>query len=147
MVIAKFTVEFEFITLENCGEKSERLHQFLNDISRWSKHMPSIRIHCDSQSAIGRAQNSMYNGKSRHIHCRHNTIRQLLSIGVISIDFVKSKDNIADPLTKGLNGDLVEKSLKGNETKALKKNKLIWWIPNLVDWRSKDLCSKGTTKL
>ena len=31
MVIAKFTVEFEFITLENCGEKAERLHQFLYD--------------------------------------------------------------------------------------------------------------------
>ena len=32
MVIAKFTVEFEFITLENCGEKAEQLHQFLYDI-------------------------------------------------------------------------------------------------------------------
>ena len=109
--------------------------------------MPPIRINCDSQSAIGRAQNSMYNDKSRHIRRRHNTIRQLLSIGVISIDFVKSKDNIADSLTKGLNGDLVEKSLKGNETKAHKKNKSIWWIPNLGDWRSQDLGSKGTPKL
>ena len=78
MVIAKFTVEFEFITLENCGEKAERLHQFLYDISRWSKLMPPIRIHCDSQYAIGRAQSNMYNGMSRHIHRRHNTIRQLL---------------------------------------------------------------------
>ena len=121
MVIAKFTVEFEFITLENCGEKVERLHQFLNDISRLSKPMPPIRIHCDSQSAIGRAQNSMCNGKSRHIHRRHNTIRQLLSIRVISIDFVKSKDNIADPLTKRLNGDLVEKSLKGMRLKPIKR--------------------------
>ena len=121
MVIAKFIVEFEFITLENCGEKAERLHQFLNDISRWSKCMPPIRIHCDSQYAIGRAQNSMYNGKSRHIRRRHNTIRQLLSIGVISVDFVKSKDNIADPLTKGLNGDLVEKSSKGMRLKPTKR--------------------------
>ena len=121
MVIAKFIVEFEFITLENCGEKAERLHQFINDISRWSKPMPPIRIHCDSQYAIGRAQNSMYNGKSRHIRRRHNTIRQLLSIGVISVDFVKSKDNIADPLTKGLNGDLVEKSSKGMRLKPTKR--------------------------
>ena len=113
MVITKFKMEFEFITLENCGEKAERLYQFLNDISRWSKPMPPICIHCDSQSAIGRAQNSMYNGKSRHIRRRHNTIRQLLSTGVISVDSVKSKDNILDPLNKGLNGELVEKSSKG----------------------------------
>ena len=65
----------------------------------------------------------MYNDKSRHIHHRHNTIRQLLSIGIISIDSVKSKDNIADSLTKGLNRELVEKSLRGIRLKPI-KNKL-----------------------
>ena len=63
----------------------------------------------------------MYNGKSRHIHCKHNTIRQLLSTGVISIDYVKSKDNIANPLTKGLNRELVEKSSKGMGLKLIKE--------------------------
>ena len=74
--------------------------------------MPLICIHCDSQSTNGRTQNSMYNGKFRHIRRRHNTIKQQLSTRVISIDYVKSKDNIADPLTKGLNRELVEKSSK-----------------------------------
>ena len=83
--------------------------------------MPPICIHCDSQSAIGRAQNSMYNGKSRHIHRRHNTIRQLLSIGVISLDYVRSKDNIENMLTKGLNRELVEKSSKGMRLKLIKE--------------------------
>ena len=71
--------------------------------------MSPICIHCDSQSAIGRAHNVMYNGKSRHIRRRHNTIRQLLSTGVITIDYVGSKDNIADPLTKALSRELVAK--------------------------------------
>ena len=83
--------------------------------------MPPICVHCDSQYAIGRAQNSMYNGKSRHIHRRHNTIRQLLSTGVISADYVKSKDRIADPLTKGLNKELVEKLSKGIGLKPVKE--------------------------
>ena len=55
----------------------------------------------------------MYNGKSRHIRRRHNTIKQLLSNSVISLNYVKSKDNIANPLTKGLNRELVEKSSNG----------------------------------
>ncbi|GJS83179.1 retrovirus-related pol polyprotein from transposon TNT 1-94 [Tanacetum coccineum] len=38
----------------------------------------------------------------RHIRLRHNSIRQLLSTGLISINYVTSKDNITDPLTKGL---------------------------------------------
>ena len=101
-------MEYEFIALDKCGEEVEWLRYFLEDIPRWPKPMPPICIHCDSQSIIGGAQNNMYNGKSRHIHHRHNTIRQLLSTRVISLDYVKSKDNIANLLTKGLNRELVE---------------------------------------
>ena len=64
--------------------------------------MPPICLYCDSQYVVGRAQNSMYNGKYRHICHRHNTTSQLLAIEVIYVDYVKSKDNIADLLTKWL---------------------------------------------
>ncbi|CAN4109293.1 unnamed protein product [Withania somnifera] len=111
----------EFIALDKCGEEAERLHHFLEDIPKWRKPLAPIRIHCDSQSAIGRAQSSMYNGKSRHVRRRHNTIRQLLSTGIISIDYMKSKDNIADPLTKGLNREVVEKMTKGMSVKPIGK--------------------------
>ena len=120
-VIARSTMEYEFIALDKCGEEVELLRHFLEDIPRWPKPVPPICIHCDNQSAIGRAQNSMYNGKSRHIRRRHNTIKKQLSTGVISIDYVKSKDNIADMLTKGLNRELVEKSSKGMGLKPVKE--------------------------
>ena len=63
----------------------------------------------------------MYNGKSRHIRRRHNTVRQLLSSGIISIDYVKSKDNIADPLTKGLAREQVYKLSRGMGLKPVTK--------------------------
>ena len=94
--IPRSTMESEFIALEKCGKEVEWLCYFLEDIPRWPKPMPPICIHCGSQSTIGRAQNSMYNGNSRHILRRHDTIKQLLSIGVIFLDYVKSKDNIVD---------------------------------------------------
>ena len=114
-------MESKFIVLDKYGEEAEWLHHFLEDIPKWQKPVPPICIHCDSQSVIGRTKSNMYNGKSRHIRRRHNTIRQLLSTGIISIDYVKSKDNIADPLTKGLNRELVEKSWKGMELKPIKE--------------------------
>ena len=67
--------ESEFIALDKCGEEAEWLCYFLEDIPRWPKPVPAVSIHCDSQSAIGRTQNVMYNGKCRHIRRRHNTIR------------------------------------------------------------------------
>nr|GEV57555.1 ribonuclease H-like domain containing protein [Tanacetum cinerariifolium] len=103
------------------SEEAEWLRQLVEDIPRWPKPVTAISIHCDSQSAIDRAHSTMYNGKSRHINHRHNSIRQLLSTGVISIDYVKSKDNIADPLTKGLSRELVSKSSKGMGLKPLKE--------------------------
>ncbi|GJR68595.1 retrovirus-related pol polyprotein from transposon TNT 1-94 [Tanacetum coccineum] len=92
-VIAKSMMESEFIALDKCEEEAEWLRQFVEDIPR----------------------------KSKHIRHQHNLIRQLLSTGFISIDYVKSKDNIADPLTKGLSRELVSKSSKGMGLKPLKE--------------------------
>ena len=73
-VIARSTMESKFVALEKCWEEAKWLRHFLEDIPRWPKVVSPICIHCDSQSAIGRAQNSMYNGKSRHSCHRHNTV-------------------------------------------------------------------------
>ncbi|GJZ86356.1 hypothetical protein Tco_0657966 [Tanacetum coccineum] len=75
---------------------------------------------------MGRAQSTTYNGKSRHIRRRHNSIRQLLSTGVISSDYVTSKDIIADPFTKGLSKELVSRYVKSGCTTAL----------NVVPWET-----------
>ena len=67
IVIAQSTMESEFITLDKSGEEVEWLPHFIEDIPRLAKPMPAISIHCDYQSAIGKAHNIMYNGKSKHI--------------------------------------------------------------------------------
>ncbi|XP_075659149.1 uncharacterized protein LOC142629035 [Castanea sativa] len=95
--IAKSTMESEFIALDKVGEEAEWLRHFLEDMPMWIKLVPPICIHCDSKSAIGRAQIRMYNAKSRHIRRRHNTVRQLLSNETISIDLIEAKENIVDP--------------------------------------------------
>ena len=108
--IARSTMESKFIALDKAGEEAECLRHFLEDIPIWPQPVPATCIHCDSQSAIGRAQSHIYNGKSRHILRRHNTVRQLLSNGIMTIEYIRSKENIADPLTKGLTREQVSKS-------------------------------------
>ena len=102
-------MESEFIALDKAGEEAEWLRNFLEDIPFWPKPMTPICIQCDSQVAIGRAGSVMYNEKSRHIRRRHDSIGQLLSSGIITFDYVKSKNNVSDPLTKGLTREKVEK--------------------------------------
>ncbi|KAK4368221.1 hypothetical protein RND71_012013 [Anisodus tanguticus] len=98
-------MESEFIALDKAGEEAEWLHDFLKDVPCWDKPVRSVMIHYGNQSALRRTQSSMYNGKSRHIRRRHKTVRQLITTGIISIDYIKSNDNITDPLTKGLPKD------------------------------------------
>ncbi|PHU25899.1 Chlorophyll a-b binding protein 3C, chloroplastic [Capsicum chinense] len=91
---------------------SEWLRNFLGDVLYWPKPVAPVCIHCDSQAAIGRAGSMMYNRKSRHVRRRHNTVRKLLSSGIITIDYVKSNDNVSVPLTKGLSREGVERTSK-----------------------------------
>ena len=59
MIITRSMMEFKFIALDKCGEVAGWLCHFLEDIPRWPKPVPPICIHCNIQSTIGRAQNSM----------------------------------------------------------------------------------------
>ena len=67
-----------FISLDKVGKEDKWLWNFLEYIQFWPKPMAPICIHCDSQAAIGRVGSVRYNGKSRHISQRHNSIRKLL---------------------------------------------------------------------
>ena len=69
--------------------------------------MPAISVYCDSQATMSKAYSKIYNGKSWHISLRHEYVRQLIGDGIISIVYVKSSSNFADPFTKGLSQDLV----------------------------------------
>ncbi|GKC43119.1 hypothetical protein Tco_1060841 [Tanacetum coccineum] len=64
-------------------------------------------------ATLAKAYSQMYNGKSRHLGVRHSMIRELITNGVVSIEFVRSQQNLADHLTKGLARDLVIKSAEG----------------------------------
>ncbi|GJR72299.1 retrotransposon protein, putative, ty1-copia subclass [Tanacetum coccineum] len=89
------------------GKEAEWLRNMLLDIELWPQPMPAISLHCDSQSTLLRAYNKVYNGKSRHISLRHAYIKELISNGIITIEYIRSCKNLADPFTKGLPKDIV----------------------------------------
>ena len=67
-------MESKFIAFDKVTEEAKWLCQFVEDIPCWLRPVPAICIHCDNQSAIGQAKSHMYNGKSRHICRRDNSI-------------------------------------------------------------------------
>ena len=85
-----------------------------------SKPVPPISLHCDSEVAIARAKSKNYSDKRRHLTVRHKSRRHALSHCVISVDFVRSENNIADPLKKGLTRQKVVESSSGMGLKPIK---------------------------
>ena len=112
-------MEAELIALVSASEETNWLKNLLYKISLWKKPILLILIHCDSIAAIGRVKNRYYNGKSRPIRRKRSTVRSYLSGVIITVDYIKCNDNLADPFTKALAKDRVWNTSKGMGLKSI----------------------------
>nr|GEW01368.1 zinc finger, CCHC-type [Tanacetum cinerariifolium] len=112
------TMKSEFVAVAVASKEAEWLKNFLLEISLWVKPIAPIFIHCDSVATLAKAYSQMYSGKSRHLGVRHSMICELITNVVVSIEFVRSQQNLVDHLTKGLARDLVIKSAEGMRLKS-----------------------------
>ncbi|WMV38493.1 hypothetical protein MTR67_031878, partial [Solanum verrucosum] len=71
------------------------------------------------QASILIAKNSVYNEKKRHIRIRHSAVKQLLKLGVISLKYLWSERNLADPMTKGLTRKIILETSRGMGLKPI----------------------------
>ncbi|CAM8878112.1 unnamed protein product [Rhodiola kirilowii] len=111
--ISSSTMESELVALAAALKEAEWLKNMIHEIPLWERPISPISIHCDSAAKLAKVYSHVYNGKSRHLGVRHSAVRELITHGVISVDFVKSQQNLADHLTKGMVRDLITKSVKG----------------------------------
>ncbi|KAK2356483.1 hypothetical protein QL285_093812 [Trifolium repens] len=101
-------MESEMIALATASEEASWLRYLLFEIPLWEKPMPAVLIHCDSTAAIAKIKNRFYNGKKRQIRRKHNIVREMITKGAVRVDHVRTDENLADPLTKGLSREKVQ---------------------------------------
>jgi len=118
-------MESEFVALEMIGNETEWLKNFLANIPLGMKLTPSISMHCDSQLAIVVAKNKTFNEKNKHIQLRHNVVKQLRKDENFFIDYVKSKGNLANPLTKPLGRNMILETSRGMRLKPLENKQVM----------------------
>ena len=83
--------------------------------------MPAMFLHCESEATMSRAYSKVYNDKSRHISLWHEYIWELISSRFMTIVYVKSGNNLGDPLTKEVSRDMVRKTSSGMGLKPILK--------------------------
>ena len=110
--IVRSNMETELMALKKARSKVVWLRSLLIDMPLFTNSVVFVCFPCDCQAVITRVKSKVYNGKSQHIQLR---LRQLIDNDVMLLNFVRSKRNLANPLTKPLARRLVSKTSRGIE--------------------------------
>jgi len=65
-------------------------------------------IHCDNTSAINISKNPVQYSRTKHINIRHHFISDLVESREVALIFIPSENQLADILTKPLDGSRFE---------------------------------------
>lgn len=68
----------------------------------------TMSLFVDNKSVIDISKNIVQHSRTKHIDIRHNFIYQLEEEKVMSLDYVKTEDQLADILTKPLHSKRFE---------------------------------------
>ena len=63
----------------------------------------SLQLYCDNQATINMVNNSVHHDRTKHVEIDRHFIKEKMDEGMLQIKFVKSGDQLADILTKGVN--------------------------------------------
>ena len=93
------TAEAEYIAAGSCCAQLLWMKQTLKD---YGINMKNVPLYCDKKSAIKIAHNPVQHSKTKHIQIRHHFLRDHVLKGDISIEHVKTEEQLADIFTKPL---------------------------------------------
>jgi len=106
--IATSTAEAEYYTLNECAKQGLWYRNFMYEL--YGKDI-CIKIHMDNRAAIYNANNETINQRSKHFDIKYHKVRELIKEEKIELQYIESKNYIADGFTKFLNGNKMQEFL------------------------------------
>ena len=61
-----------------------------------------LTIYCDNSSTISFTKNNRTTSASKHINIKFLVVREMVENGEVLVEYIRTEDMLADPLTKGL---------------------------------------------
>jgi hypothetical protein len=110
-IVALSTMQSEYIAASDSTREAVWLRRLLDNLGE-SQIEPTC-LHCDNESAIGLAYNPLAHKGSKHIEVRYHYIREQVADGTIDVEYVDTKNQLADVLTKAVDGETFSKCLCG----------------------------------
>ncbi|WVZ67986.1 hypothetical protein U9M48_016985 [Paspalum notatum var. saurae] len=108
-ILTRSTMEAELAALDTASVEADWLRELLMDLPVVEKPIPAILMNCDNQTAIAKVNSDKENAKSsRHVRRRVKSVRKMRHSGVISVTYIQTEKNLADPFTKGLSRNVID---------------------------------------
>jgi hypothetical protein len=112
-ILMRSIMEAELAALDTATVKADWLCELLMDLPIVEKPLPAIQMNCDNQMVIAKVDSSKDNMKSsRHIRRWLKSVRKMRNSGVVTLDYIHTEKNLADPFTKGLSRILIDAASK-----------------------------------
>ena len=105
-------MESEFIAMSLASKDIVWMKFFMKCIHFISVPKAPITLYCDNQAAIHNTKNERISSNSKHIAMRYNHIRRLVKKGKVSFEYLLTDQMKVDPLTKPLNGEKINKTIR-----------------------------------
>lgn len=100
--VAVSTAEAEYMAAAEAAKEAIWMKGLLTELDIPRIDVDTVTIYCDNQSAIKLAKNPEFHSRTKHIKLRHHFIRELVESGEIALEYINTKLNIADIMTKGI---------------------------------------------
>ncbi|WVZ83089.1 hypothetical protein U9M48_030269 [Paspalum notatum var. saurae] len=108
-ILTRSTMEADLAALDTASVEADWLRELLMDLPVVDKPIPAILMNCDNQTAIAKVNSDKENAKSsRHVRRRVKSVRKMRHSGVISVTYIQTERNLADPFTKGLSRNVID---------------------------------------
>ncbi|OWZ06003.1 polyprotein [Phytophthora megakarya] len=98
--VALSSAEAEYMALSLCTQEVLWTRAMLKDMGH--EQVGATQVWEDNQGAIALASNAGYNARTKHVDIKHHFIRENVARAVVEVNYIPTKDQLADMLTKGL---------------------------------------------
>ena len=100
--VALSTCEAEYLGQTQAAKEAIWLRQLLDEVQPNKSHIPTVIIYGDNQGAIALAKNPLFHARTKHMGIQQAFVRERVTAQEIELEYVDTKHQIADGLTKSL---------------------------------------------
>jgi len=112
-IVASSTMYAEFIACFEATGQALWLKKFISDLKVVDCISRPLKMYCDNQPAVFYAHNNKSSNATKPIEIKYYVVKDKIQDHTISLEHIRTKDMLADPLTKGLPPNVFKEHLAG----------------------------------